>query len=71
MFDHGLRPQYHAHYYAAFVIGPDGQNIEAVCHQPTDWAGHRAAACAPWPRRRATSTPGWGTLNNLSTARRE
>jgi catechol 2,3-dioxygenase-like lactoylglutathione lyase family enzyme len=30
----GLRPQYHADYYAAFVIGPDGHNIEAVCHQP-------------------------------------
>ncbi len=28
----GLRPQYHPHYYAAFVIGPDGHNIEAVCH---------------------------------------
>lgn len=30
----GLRPQYSAHYYAAFVLGPDGHNIEAVCHQP-------------------------------------
>ena len=30
----GLRPQYHARYYAALVIGPDGHNIEAVCHQP-------------------------------------
>jgi catechol 2,3-dioxygenase-like lactoylglutathione lyase family enzyme len=30
----GLRPQYHAHYYAAFVIAPDGHNIEAVCHKP-------------------------------------
>jgi catechol 2,3-dioxygenase-like lactoylglutathione lyase family enzyme len=30
----GLRPQYHAHYYAAFVFGPDGHNLEAVCHQP-------------------------------------
>jgi catechol 2,3-dioxygenase-like lactoylglutathione lyase family enzyme len=30
----GLRPRYHAHYYAAFVIGPDGHNIEAVCHAP-------------------------------------
>lgn len=30
----GLRPRYHANYYAAFVIGPDGHNIEAVCHQP-------------------------------------
>jgi catechol 2,3-dioxygenase-like lactoylglutathione lyase family enzyme len=30
----GLRPQYHGKYYAAFVIGPDGHNIEAVCHEP-------------------------------------
>lgn len=28
----GLRPRYHANYYAAFVICPDGHNIEAVCH---------------------------------------
>ena len=30
----GLRPQYHAHYYAAFVLDPDGHNIEVVCHKP-------------------------------------
>src|SRR5262245_266912 len=30
----GIRPHYHANYYAAFVIGPDGHNIEAVCHRP-------------------------------------
>jgi catechol 2,3-dioxygenase-like lactoylglutathione lyase family enzyme len=29
----GLRPNYHANYYAAFVIGPDGHNIEVVCHE--------------------------------------
>ncbi|NTZ06561.1 VOC family protein [Burkholderia metallica] len=29
----GLRPRYHANYYAAFVIGPDGHNIEVVCHR--------------------------------------
>jgi catechol 2,3-dioxygenase-like lactoylglutathione lyase family enzyme len=29
----GLRPNYHANYYAAFVIDPDGHNIEAVCHK--------------------------------------
>lgn len=29
----GLRPQYHATYYAAFVIGPDGHNVEMVCHE--------------------------------------
>ena len=30
----GLRPEYHADYYAAFVHDPDGNNIEAVCHEP-------------------------------------
>ena len=30
----GLRPQYHPDYYGAFVLGPDGHNIEAVCHAP-------------------------------------
>lgn len=29
----GLRPQYHASYYGAFVHDPDGANIEAVCHK--------------------------------------
>jgi catechol 2,3-dioxygenase-like lactoylglutathione lyase family enzyme len=29
----GLRPQYHANYYGAFVLDPDGHNIEAVCHK--------------------------------------
>lgn len=29
----GLRPQYHPAYYGAFVIGPDGNNVEAVCHR--------------------------------------
>lgn len=30
----GLRRIYHPNYYAAFVIGPDGHNVEAVCHEP-------------------------------------
>ncbi len=30
----GLCPEYHGRYYAAFVIGPDGHNIEVVCHEP-------------------------------------
>jgi catechol 2,3-dioxygenase-like lactoylglutathione lyase family enzyme len=30
----GLRPHYHPHYYGAFVLDPDGHNIEAVCHDP-------------------------------------
>jgi catechol 2,3-dioxygenase-like lactoylglutathione lyase family enzyme len=28
----GIRPNYHADYYGAFVLDPDGHNIEAVCH---------------------------------------
>jgi len=31
----GLRPHYHPNYYGAFVLDPDGHNIEAVCHAPT------------------------------------
>jgi catechol 2,3-dioxygenase-like lactoylglutathione lyase family enzyme len=30
----GLRPLYHPNYYGAFVLDPDGHNIEAVCHTP-------------------------------------
>jgi len=30
----GPRPHYHEHYYGAFVLDPDGANIEAVCHRP-------------------------------------
>ena len=28
----GMRPHYHDNYYAAFVIDPDGHNLEFVCH---------------------------------------
>jgi catechol 2,3-dioxygenase-like lactoylglutathione lyase family enzyme len=31
----GLRPEYTGHYYAAFVLDPDGNNVEAVFHSPT------------------------------------
>jgi len=30
----GLRLHYHENYYSAFVLDPDGHNIEAVCHKP-------------------------------------
>ncbi|MBR0649053.1 VOC family protein [Roseomonas terrae] len=30
----GLREKYHPDYYAAFILDPDGYNIEAVCHLP-------------------------------------
>ena len=32
----GIRAQYHPNYYGAFVIDPDGHNIEAVCHRPDE-----------------------------------
>lgn len=52
----GLRPHYHAHYYGAFVLDPDGHPIEAVCHAPvaTRSAPKRAAkpAARPKPKKR-------------------
>ena len=30
----GPRPQYHADYYGAYALDPDGNNVEAVCHTP-------------------------------------
>jgi catechol 2,3-dioxygenase-like lactoylglutathione lyase family enzyme len=30
----GIREIYHPHYFGAFVLGPDGHNVEAVCHRP-------------------------------------
>jgi catechol 2,3-dioxygenase-like lactoylglutathione lyase family enzyme len=29
----GLRPEYHPHYYGAYVLDPDGNNVEAVFHR--------------------------------------
>jgi catechol 2,3-dioxygenase-like lactoylglutathione lyase family enzyme len=35
----GVREIYHPNYYGAFVLDPDGNNVEAVCHTPplSDW----------------------------------
>ena len=30
----GPRPKYHPNYYGAFVLDPDGINVEAVSHRP-------------------------------------
>ncbi|EHK65853.1 VOC family protein [Achromobacter arsenitoxydans] len=30
----GLRPDYHPQYYAAFLLDPEGNRVEAVCHGP-------------------------------------
>jgi catechol 2,3-dioxygenase-like lactoylglutathione lyase family enzyme len=34
----GIREVYHPDYYGAFVIGPDGHNVEAVCHRPEPYS---------------------------------
>lgn len=31
-----IREKYHPNYYAAFVLDPDGHNIEVVCHEPEE-----------------------------------
>ena len=40
----GIRNHYHANYYGAFVIDPDGHPIEAVCHAPAKAAKRAAKA---------------------------
>jgi catechol 2,3-dioxygenase-like lactoylglutathione lyase family enzyme len=32
----GVRPEYSGYYYAAFILDPDGNNVEAVFHAPTE-----------------------------------
>lgn len=55
-----LRPEYHLNYYGAFVIDPNGINLEAVCHAPEEHAavvadiGDRTVpGCGSWPPSRS------------------
>jgi catechol 2,3-dioxygenase-like lactoylglutathione lyase family enzyme len=48
----GLRADYHPHYYAAFALDPDGNNIEVVCHD--DPNAPKAAAAASKPAKRTS-----------------
>ena len=40
----GIREMYHPHYYGAFVLDPEGHNIEAVTHMPETAKGARKPA---------------------------
>jgi len=40
----GVRKDYHPNYYAAFVLDPDGHNLEVVCHAPPRAASKRKPA---------------------------
>ncbi|HEV8251437.1 MAG TPA: VOC family protein [Gaiellaceae bacterium] len=37
----GARPEYSGNYYAAFVLDPDGNNVEAVFHSPTPFGAEQ------------------------------
>ena len=47
----GLRAEYHPNYYGAFVLDPEGNNIEAVCHEPESAAKKPKSA----PRKKPAS----------------
>ena len=51
----GLRADYHPHYYAAFALDPDGNNIEVVCHD--DPSAPRATARKPAKRTSKRAAP--------------
>jgi catechol 2,3-dioxygenase-like lactoylglutathione lyase family enzyme len=51
----GLRADYHPHYYAAFILDPEGNNIEVVCH--TDPDARPVAAPRPAARKAAARKP--------------
>ena len=42
----GVRAHYHPNYYGAFVLDPDGHNVEVVCHYPPGGGAKRGAAKA-------------------------
>ena len=68
----GLRPRYHPNYYAAFVIGPDGHNIEAVCHEPEGSTREIDALVARFFAffdNRGGATPGLSDLEGCFTDR--
>lgn len=52
----GIRAHYHPNYYGAFVLDPDGHNVEAVCHAPVARATKRKAAVKT-KRRTARAAP--------------
>src|SRR5262249_38728131 len=47
----GLRPQYHEHYYGAFVIDPEGNNLEAVIHRKPGAPARKGGGKKAAPRR--------------------
>jgi catechol 2,3-dioxygenase-like lactoylglutathione lyase family enzyme len=53
----GPRPEYHPHYFGAFVRDPEGNNVEAVCHADPAAASPTKAARRPKAKSAARSKP--------------
>jgi catechol 2,3-dioxygenase-like lactoylglutathione lyase family enzyme len=53
----GLRPHYHANYYAAFVLDPEGHNIEAVMHAAPARRATKAKAAVARGRKAGKAKP--------------
>jgi catechol 2,3-dioxygenase-like lactoylglutathione lyase family enzyme len=64
----GPRPHYHKDYYGAFVLDPEGNNIEAVCHAP---AGSKSARRRPTKRRTATRKATRGKASKAAASLRK
>jgi catechol 2,3-dioxygenase-like lactoylglutathione lyase family enzyme len=62
----GLRPQYHPNYSSAFVLDPDGNNIEAVCHLSEE--RRRDQARGPGNRTAFAAGRTTGTVTRWSAA---
>jgi catechol 2,3-dioxygenase-like lactoylglutathione lyase family enzyme len=52
----GLRPHYHKNYYAAFVLDPEGHNIEVVTHTPAAAAKRASSAAKKTAPKRASAS---------------
>lgn len=52
----GLRADYHPHYYAAFILDGDGNNVEVVCHNPEGASGAESSRASPSKSRRAPAS---------------
>lgn len=61
----GVRETYHPNYYGAFVLDPDGHNIEAVCHMPP-----AEAKAAKKPARKAAKSPAKRVAAKKTAARK-
>ena len=53
----GLRLDYHPNYYAAFVLDPEGNNIEVVCHAPEGMMAAPKKAAAKKPAAKKAAKP--------------